>query len=267
MPVGKHQSLDPLAGAAAAPPISISELQIRIGGQLIHDGLDLTVERGEILGVVGGSGSGKSVLLRSIIGLVPPARGSVQVFGCDIYSAGEAAFNAVKHRWGVLFQANALFSNLTVLENIEVPLREIAGLKGGLLTEIAQLKAFMSGLPKEDFGKLPNQLSGGEQKRAGIARAIALDPELLLLDEATSGLDPIMADRIDVLIRSLASTLGLTVLLVTHDIDTLYTICDRVAVLVERKFAAVAPIRELERSSHTWIRHYLTSRKRSYQTG
>lgn len=238
-------------------PIVIEGLTTRIGDQTIHEDLCLTVRPGEILGMVGGSGSGKSVLLRSIMGLLPPASGTVQVFGTDIYAGTASEIEAVKKRWGVLFQANALFSTLTVRENIEVPLREKAKLSEELLAAIALIKAELSGLPPDSVDKFPSQLSGGMQKRAGLARAIALDPELLLLDEPTSGLDPIMASQIDRLIADLAATLGLAVLLVTHDIDTLYTICDRVAVLADRKVIATAPVRELEQSDHPWIRQYL----------
>ena len=244
-----------------APPLEVKGLRTEIGEQVIHKGLDLTVKRGEILGLVGGSGSGKSVLLKSIIGLLPPASGSIQVFGTDIHEGPEAEIEAVKRRWGVLFQANALFSTLTVREHIEVPLREHARLPDQMLCEIAQLKAILSGLPADSIDKFPNELSGGMQKRAGVARAIALDPELLLLDEPTSGLDPVMADQIDRLIRDLAHSLGLTVVLVTHDIDTLYTITDRVAALADKKIVAIAPVRELEKSDHPWVREYLLGKR------
>lgn len=243
------------------PPVEVKGLRTQIGDQVIHEALDLTVNRGEILGLVGGSGSGKSVLLKSIIGLLPPAGGSIRVFGTDIYSDSDAAIEEVKRRWGVLFQANALFSTLTVRENIEVPLREHTRLPEDMMAEIAQLKAILSGLPADAIDKYPNELSGGMQKRAGVARAIAQDPELLLLDEPTSGLDPIMADQIDRLIRDLARSLGLTVVLVTHDIDTLYTITDRVAALAERKIVAIAPVRELEKSDHPWVREYLLGKR------
>lgn len=251
----------PLSEQSAPPPLEVRGLRTQIGDQVIHDGLDLTVERGEILGLVGGSGSGKSVLLKSIIGLLPPAGGTIRVFGTDVYAASEEAIDAVKRRWGVLFQANALFSTLTVRENIEVPLREHNQLPDDLLAEIAQLKAIMSGLPADAIDKYPNELSGGMQKRAGVARAIAQDPELLLLDEPTSGLDPVMAEQIDRLIRDLARSLGLTVVLVTHDIDTLYAITDRVAALADQKIVAIAPVRELEKSDHPWVREYLLGKR------
>ncbi|MFT3976597.1 MAG: ATP-binding cassette domain-containing protein [Sphingomonas bacterium] len=250
-----------MSDGSSPAPLRIRGLKTVIGEQVIHENLDLTVERGEVLGLVGGSGAGKSVLLKSIIGLLPPAAGAIEVFGTDIYAADETAIAAVKRRWGVLFQANALFSTLTVRENIQVPLREYAALPPDMLDEIAALKARFAGLPSDAVDKYPNQLSGGLQKRAGVARAIAMDPELLLLDEPTSGLDPIMADQIDRLIRDLATSMGLTVVLVTHDIDTLYAICDRVAALVDRKIIAVAPIRELERFDHPWLRDYLLGKR------
>lgn len=244
-----------------AHPLIVERLRTEIGNQLIHEDLALTLKRGEILGLVGGSGSGKSVLLRSIMGLLPPAAGSIRVFGTDIYEGEAEDVAAVKRRWGVLFQANALFSTLTVRENVEVPLREQVRLPETMLAEIAQLKAALSGLSADAIDKYPNELSGGMQKRAGVARAIALDPDLLLLDEPTSGLDPIMAAQIDGLIKNLASVLGLSVVLVTHDIDTLYSICDRVAVLADRKIVEVAPVRELEHSEHPWIKEYLLGKR------
>ena len=239
------------------PPLKISALRTEIGNQVIHDDLDLTLERGEILGLVGGSGAGKSVLLKAMLGLLQPAAGKVEVFGIDVYAADEAELVEISHRRGVLFQGNALFADLTVIENIAAPLREVAQLPPDLCDEIAFLKMRMSGLPEDAAAKRPAQLSGGMQKRAGVARAIASDPELLLLDEPTAGLDPLMADQIDALIKSLANRLHLSVLIITHDLDTLYGICDRVAVLVNRHIAAVARVRELERSDNPWIREYL----------
>jgi phospholipid/cholesterol/gamma-HCH transport system ATP-binding protein len=246
---------------AAAPPLRLSGVRTEIGGQVIHDGVDLEMRPGEILGLVGASGAGKSVLLRSIIGLLPPVEGRIELFGHDLYAADEATLAEIKSRWGVLFQANALFSTLSVLENVAVPLREHTRLPEAMLLEIAALKARMSGLPADALHKLPSQLSGGLQKRVGVARAIALDPELILLDEPTAGLDPLMAEQIDALVASLARTLGLSVLVVTHDLDTLYTICDRVAVLAERRIIAVAPVRELERTDHPWLHEYLMGKR------
>ena len=239
------------------PPLQVFGLRTEIGEQVIHDELDLTLEPGEILGLVGGSGAGKSVLLKCMLGLLPPAAGAVRVFGIDVYTADEAELVEISHRRGVLFQGNALFADLTVVENIAAPMREVAKLPPRLCDDVAFIKMRMAGLPEDAAIKLPAQLSGGMQKRAGVARAIANDPELLLLDEPTSGLDPLMADQIDVLIKSLAERLHLSVLIITHDLDTLYGICDRVAVLVDRRIAAIAPVRELEQSDHPWIREYL----------
>lgn len=247
--------------AGADTPVYLDHVTTRIGEQEIHRDLTLEVARGEILGLVGGSGSGKSVLLRSMIGLLRPEAGSVRVFGTDIYEAAAAEVEAVKRRWGVLFQNNALFSTLTVAENIAVPLREHGRLPEYLVKEIVGVKAMMSGLPLDALEKYPSELSGGLQKRAGVARAIALDPELLLLDEPTSGLDPVMASQIDRLIRDLAQSLGITVVLVTHDIDTLYAICDRVAALAEKHIVAIGPVTELENIEHPWLREYLLGKR------
>lgn len=249
--------MTPLRPGSDIPPLKITGLRTEIGEQVIHDRLDLTLERGEILGLVGGSGAGKSVLLKTMLGLLRPAAGSVEVFGIDVYSAEESALVELSHRRGVLFQGNALFADLTVLENVAAPLREVAKLPEPLCRELSLLKMRMAGLPEDSARKMPAELSGGMQKRAGVARAIVHDPELLLMDEPTSGLDPPMADQIDALVKSLAGVLRLTVLIITHDLDTLYGICDRVAVLVDRRIAAIAPVRELERSDHPWIREYL----------
>lgn len=243
------------------PPLVLEDVRTAIGGQVIHDGVDLTMRRGEVLGLVGASGAGKSVLLRSIIGLLRPIAGSVRLFGDDLYAADEDQLSAIKRRCGVLFQANALFSTMSVLENVAVPLREHYRLPEELLLEVAALKAQMSGLPGDALHKLPSELSGGLQKRAGVARAIALDPELLLLDEPTAGLDPLMAQQIDALIATLTQTMGLSVLVVTHDLDTLYTICNRVAVLADSRIIAIAPVRELEGTDHPWLRQYLMGKR------
>ncbi len=242
--------------ASDDPVIRIRGLVSRFGNQIVHDGLDLEVRRGEVLGVVGGSGSGKSVLLRTIIGLNPPAAGQVEVFGHDIYLMPDPERLELEKRWGVLFQEGALFSSLTVAENIEFALRENLDMPPRLMREIAACKIALVGLPEDAGGKFPAQLSGGMRKRAGLARALALDPEILFLDEPTSGLDPDAADSLDRLIEDLQTGLGLTVFLVTHDLDTLFTICDRVAVLVDRKIR-VGTIDELLRDDHPWIRSYL----------
>lgn len=243
--------------AAPADPIVIENLVTRFGDHVIHDGLSLTVRKGEILGVVGGSGTGKSVLMRSIIGLQVPAAGSITVLGRSITDAVDDDDIDIRARWGVLFQGGALFSTLTVGENVEVPLREFYPELGeDLLHEIAAYKVMLSGLPEEAANKYPAELSGGMKKRAGLARALALDPELLFLDEPTAGLDPIGAAAFDRLTRALQETLGLTVFLITHDLDTLYEICDRVAVLADRQVIAVGTIPELLALDHPWIQEY-----------
>jgi phospholipid/cholesterol/gamma-HCH transport system ATP-binding protein len=237
--------------------IEVKGLTNRFGEQFVHENLDLTVRRGEILGVVGGSGTGKSVLMRSIIGLQQPESGEVDVFGEPMMDLPEAEARDVRRRWGVLFQGGALFSTLTVAENVEVPLREYyPQLDKALLDEIAGYKVAMSGLPAEAGPKYPSELSGGMKKRAGLARSLALDPELLFLDEPTAGLDPIGAAAFDDLIKSLKETLGLTVFLITHDLDTLHAICDRVAVLADRRVVAIGTIPELLALDHPWIQEY-----------
>jgi phospholipid/cholesterol/gamma-HCH transport system ATP-binding protein len=209
--------------------IEVRGLKNSFGDQIVHEGLDLDVRRGEILGVVGGSGTGKSVLMRAIIGLQTPVEGEIRVFGEDMIGRDEEEAKDVRRRWGILFQGGALFSTLTVAENVQVPIKEyFPYINEKLLDEIAAYKIVMSGLPADAGAKFPSELSGGMRKRAGIARALALDPELLFLDEPTAGLDPIGAAAFDELIGELRDALGLTVFLITHDLDTLYAICDRV---------------------------------------
>lgn len=249
------------AGPANRPDgevlIDVRGLRNSFGEAVIHDGLDLQVRRGEILGVVGGSGTGKSVLMRSIIGLQTPDTGEITVFGEPTIGRDETESTAIRRRWGVLFQGGALFSTLTVAENIQVPLREFyRDLSPVLMEEIAGYKVVMTGLAADAGPKYPAELSGGMKKRAGLARALAMDPELLFLDEPTAGLDPIGAAAFDELIRSLQRTLGLTVFLITHDLDTLYAICDRVAVLAEKKVVAIGTIDELKATGHAWIKEY-----------
>ena len=238
-------------------PITVEGLNNRFGDQSIHENLSLTVRRGEILGVVGGSGTGKSVLMRSIIGLQVPEKGEIDVLGNSITDADDDDDIDVRSRWGVMFQGGALFSTLTVAENVEVPLREFyPEISPALRREIALYKVVLSGLPEEAADKYPAELSGGMRKRAGLARALALDPELLFLDEPTAGLDPIGAAAFDNLTRELQETLGLTVFLITHDLDTLYEICDRVAVLADKQVIAVGTIPELLATDHPWIQEY-----------
>jgi len=238
-------------------PIVIEGLKNSFGEQVVHEDLSLKVRRGEILGVVGGSGTGKSVLMRAIIGLQIPDAGTIEVFGKNTIGAEAGEEASVRSRWGVLFQGGALFSTLTVAENVEVPLKQFYPELGAELRhEIARYKVVMSGLPEDAAAKYPSELSGGMRKRAGLARALALDPELLFLDEPTAGLDPIGAANFDSLTRELTDILGLTVFLITHDLDTLYAICDRVAVLADGKVIAVGTIPELLKTDHPWIQEY-----------
>jgi phospholipid/cholesterol/gamma-HCH transport system ATP-binding protein len=237
------------------PIIRVRGLVNRFGTETVHDGLDLDVFRGEVLGVVGASGSGKSVLLRTVIGLNRPVAGRIEVLGRNILEIGDAELREVERHWGVLFQDGALFSSLTVAQNIEVPLKEHYDMPLGLMDEIAAFKIGIVGLPEGTGEKYPSQLSGGMRKRSGLARALALDPQIVFLDEPTAGLDPIAAGEFDELIRDLRGSLGLTVFMVTHDLDTLFAICDRVAVLVDKKLH-VGRLDEMLHDDHPWIRSY-----------
>ena len=240
-----------------APLIRVRGLVNRFGEQVVHENLDLDVRRGEILGVVGGSGTGKSVLMRSILGLRRPDAGEIEVLGVDALSEDPHDRHHIERRTGVLFQDGALFSSLTVGENVQVPLKEYyPALSDSLRYELALLKIKLAGLPANAIDKLPSQLSGGMRKRAGLARALALDPPLLFLDEPTAGLDPIGAAAFDQLILTLRQALGLTVFLITHDLDTLYAICDRVAILADRKVLAIGPLGQLETLDHPWVQEY-----------
>ncbi|GGN41732.1 ABC transporter ATP-binding protein [Novosphingobium indicum] len=238
-------------------PIVVEGLRNAFGSHVIHDNLSLKVKRGEVIGVVGGSGTGKSVLMRSIIGLQEPTAGQIHVLGRDMMADHDEDDIDIRSRWGVLFQGGALFSTLTVGENVEVPLKQFyPELSDELRSEIARFKVRLSGLPEKAAFNYPSELSGGMRKRAGLARALALDPELLFLDEPTAGLDPIGAAAFDSLTRELKETLGLTVFLITHDLDTLYAICDRVAVLADKQVIAVGTIPELLALDHPWIQEY-----------
>jgi phospholipid/cholesterol/gamma-HCH transport system ATP-binding protein len=237
------------------PIIRVRGLVTRFGADTIHDGLDLEVFRGEVLGVVGASGAGKSVLLRTIIGLNRPIAGRIEILGKEILANGDMERREIEQRWGVLFQNGALFSSLTVAENIEVPLKEYYAMPLRLMDEIAAFKIGIVGLPEGTGEKYPSQLSGGMRKRSGLARALALDPEIVFLDEPTAGLDPIAAGDFDALIRDLRSSLGLTVFMVTHDLDTLFAICDRVAILVDKKIR-VGSLEEMLQDDHPWIQSY-----------
>jgi phospholipid/cholesterol/gamma-HCH transport system ATP-binding protein len=236
--------------------ISVRGLRNQFGSHVVHENLDLDVLRGEIIGVVGGSGTGKSVLLRSIVGLQKPIDGTVTVLGIDVRGADEDTQAALEARWGVMFQDGALFSSLTVRENVEVPMRAIEGLDPVIRSKIADLKISMVGLPYNAGDKYPSELSGGMRKRAGLARALALDPEIVFLDEPTAGLDPIGASAFDALIVGLSRSLGLTVFLVTHDLDTLHATCDRIAVLAERRVLVTGTMQHMLDVDHPWVHEY-----------
>ena len=236
--------------------VRVRGLSNAFGKQVIHENLDLDVHTGEIIGVVGGSGTGKSVLMRAILGLRRPQAGQIEVLGVDALSENTTKRLEIERNSGVLYQNGALFSSLTVAENVMVPLKEHHDLPADLIHDLAILKIRLSGLPDNAADKFPSQLSGGMRKRAALARALALDPALLFLDEPTAGLDPISAAAFDQLILSLQRALGLTVFLITHDLDTLYTICNRVAVLADGKVLVNAPLEEVEKYDHPWVQEY-----------
>ena len=247
----------------AAPAISVRGLVNRFGDHVVHDGLNLEVEQGEILGIVGGSGSGKSVLLRSMLGLRHPQAGEIEVLGMPIGVARDGPHR----RWGVLFQQGALFSGLTVRENVELPIALHSKMARDTRVKLARLKIQMAGLPLEAEDKVPSELSGGMVKRAALARALALDPELLFLDEPTAGLDPIAAEEFEDVITYLRKSLDLTVVIITHDLDTLYSVCDRVTVLVDKR-AITGALEEVAKIDHPWVSAYFNgSRARIVRAG
>ncbi len=241
--------------------ISIRDLVAGFGDTTVLKGLPLDVYQGEILGVVGGSGGGKTVLMRTIAGLLPRRSGSIEVFGIDRDKASEAEFRAVQRRWGILFQQGALFSSLTARQNVQFPMREYLHLPERLMDEIATAKLEMVGLKAADGGKFPSELSGGMTKRVALARALSLDPEIVFLDEPTSGLDPIAAAEFDELILTLKRTLGLTVFMVTHDLDSLHHATDRVAALADGKIVAQGPIEAMLLSTHPWVKSYFQGQR------
>jgi len=257
----------PTLRTQTSPPddvaISVRGLDLGFGSRLILRGLDLDVKRGEVLGFVGGSGTGKSVLMRAILGLANKSAGRIEVFGRDLDALPPRERQAVERRCGVLFQQGALFSGLTVLQNVQAPMREYLDLSQPLMDELARMKIAMVGLRPDAAEKFPSELSGGMIKRAALARALALDPDILFLDEPTSGLDPIGAAEFDELIATLQKTLGLTVFMVTHDLGSLYSICDRIAALADGKVIAVGTVAQMLASEHPWLRSYFHGKRAS----
>jgi phospholipid/cholesterol/gamma-HCH transport system ATP-binding protein len=241
--------------------ISVRDLTVGFGEATVLDRASLDVFEGEILGFVGGSGAGKSVLMRTIIGLLPKRNGSIEVLGTDLAAVNDDERRAIERRWGVLFQQGALFSSLTALQNVQFPIREYLNLSPRLIEEIALAKLEMVGLNADVRGKFPSELSGGMVKRVALARALALDPDIVFLDEPTSGLDPIGAAEFDALIRTLQRTLGLSVFMVTHDLDSLHTVCDRIAVLSEGRIIASGPIETMLASEHPWLKSYFRGKR------
>ena len=241
--------------------ISVRDLTVGFGDATVLDRATLDVFEGEILGFVGGSGAGKSVLMRTIIGLLPKRHGSIEVLGTDLAAVNDDERRAIERRWGVLFQQGALFSSLTALQNVQFPIREYLNLSPRLIEEIALAKLEMVGLDAGVRGKYPSELSGGMVKRVALARALALDPDIVFLDEPTSGLDPIGAAEFDTLIRTLQRTLGLSVFMVTHDLDSLHTVCDRIAVLSEGRIIATGPIETMLASEHPWLKSYFRGKR------
>ena len=248
--------------------IRVRGLKTAYGSHVVHENLDLDVRQSEILGVIGPSGTGKSVLLRAIVGLKTPSAGTIEVYGEDVTGLQGDAMRRVQDRWGIMFQDGALFSNLTVRENVMVPMREHTHLSKPFMRQLADQKLRMAGLQETAGDKFPSDLSGGMRKRAALARALALDPPILFLDEPTAGLDPITAGAFDTLVRDLQRSLSLTVFLVTHDLDTLAAVCDRIAVLGEKHVIAVGTMKELRDMDHPWLQDYFAGpRGRAAQAG
>jgi phospholipid/cholesterol/gamma-HCH transport system ATP-binding protein len=241
--------------------IKVRDLVVGFGETIVLDHLNLDVARGEILGFVGGSGAGKSVLLRTLIGLLHKRQGHIEILGVDVDQASQEEMQAIERRWGILFQQGALFSSLTTLQNVQFPMREYLHLSQALMDDVAMAKLEMVGLTSEDAAKLPSELSGGMVKRVALARALALDPEIVFLDEPTSGLDPISAGEFDFLIRTLQQTLGLTVFMVTHDLDSLHNVCDRIAALADGKVVAEGTIATMLACEHPWVKAYFRGKR------
>ncbi|HUW27240.1 MAG TPA: ABC transporter ATP-binding protein [Sulfuriferula sp.] len=246
----------------AQPVIELDHIVTRFGTQSVHDGVSLSVKRGEMVALIGGSGSGKSVLLKELVGLIKPTAGTARLFGEDVWAGDSAQLNRLRQRFGMLFQDGALFSSLNVEQNVAVPLLEHTSLPKSECLHLARLKLALAGLPQSTATKMPSELSGGMRKRVALARALALDPELLFLDEPTSGLDPISARAFDQLIRVLSDGLGLTVFLITHDLDTLLSIIDRVIVLADHQVLADGTVAMLQKIDNPWLRDYFSARAR-----
>lgn len=250
-----------MGAKSTGPVIEVRDLHVGFGAREVLKGLDLDVAPGQVLGFVGGSGQGKSVLTRTILGLIRKQSGSIKVFGEDLDRLSPSEHRALERRWGVMFQGGALFSALTVRQNIQAPMREHLKLSQAAMDELAFLKIRLVGLPADAAEKFPSELSGGMVKRAALARALALDPELVFLDEPTSGLDPIGAAEFDELIATLRATLGISVFMVTHDLDSLYSICDTIAALADGKVIACGPLSTMLASDHPWLRAYFHGKR------
>lgn len=250
----------PALEALAEPVVELTGIETRLGGRQIHAGVDFTIRRGELVALIGGSGSGKSVLLRETIGLLRPNAGTVRLLGTDVWAAPPAELDAVRRRFGMMFQEGALFSSLSVAENVATPLREHTDTPADQIDALVDLRLSLAGFPIDSRGRLPSELSGGMKKRAAIARALSLEPEILFLDEPTSGLDPITARAFDDLMRFLCHNLGITVLMITHDLDTLFGIAERLIVLGEGRLIADGTLAEVRQVDHPWIREYFSTR-------